>query len=396
MRDKTKILYVTYDGLLEPLGQSQILSYLRTLSKDFQITILSFEKKEDWLNEVNVRKVREIVNQSSLEWVHLSYSSRPYLFATLYDILKGTLRTFLIIAKRKIQIVHARGDISALIAFPIVKFSKVKLIFDMRGFWADERVDWGIWNKKNQVYFFFKFLEKKLFQDSDGIVSLTKVGIKKIEEITKQKRKDSEIRVIPTCADLELFSFHKKMPEKITMAHVGAVESRYEFGKTLQIYKTINKIRSTKLHIINKGEHNFINQELKRNNITNDRVEIFESIYSEMPTHLKNITFGAFFPKKGFYLNGYFPTKLGEFLACGRPLICGQVNEDVERIIKVNKVGVVVNLDDDVSLDRIIEKFLEICTSANISERCRKVAEKYFSARQGASDYGSLYKEILM
>ena len=115
-----------------------------------------------------------------------------------------------------------------------------------------------------------------------------------------------------------------------------------------------------------------------------------------MPTHLKNITFGAFFPKKGFYLNGYFPTKLGEFLACGRPLICGQVNEDVERIIKVNKVGVVVNLDDDVSLDRIIEKFLEICTSANISERCRKVAEKYFSARQGASDYGSLYKEIVM
>ena len=29
-----KVLYITYDGILEPLGQSQVLNYLEKLSED--------------------------------------------------------------------------------------------------------------------------------------------------------------------------------------------------------------------------------------------------------------------------------------------------------------------------------------------------------------------------
>ena len=38
------ILYISYDGILEPLGQSQVLSYLERLSKDRDIYLISFEK----------------------------------------------------------------------------------------------------------------------------------------------------------------------------------------------------------------------------------------------------------------------------------------------------------------------------------------------------------------
>ena len=40
-----KILYITYDGLLEPLGQSQVLAYQERLAEDFDIFLLSFEPK---------------------------------------------------------------------------------------------------------------------------------------------------------------------------------------------------------------------------------------------------------------------------------------------------------------------------------------------------------------
>ena len=40
-----KILYLTYDGLTDPLGQSQILPYLIKLSLDNEIHIISAEKK---------------------------------------------------------------------------------------------------------------------------------------------------------------------------------------------------------------------------------------------------------------------------------------------------------------------------------------------------------------
>ena len=63
MKIKPKILYISYDGLLEPLGQSQILSYLKILSKDFSISVLSFEKKKDWLNKKNVSSIMTLYHE---------------------------------------------------------------------------------------------------------------------------------------------------------------------------------------------------------------------------------------------------------------------------------------------------------------------------------------------
>jgi len=44
------IIYITYDGILEPLGESQVLRYMIKLSKYFNIVLISFEKKSDWIN----------------------------------------------------------------------------------------------------------------------------------------------------------------------------------------------------------------------------------------------------------------------------------------------------------------------------------------------------------
>ena len=41
-----KNLFITYDGLLDPLGQSQILPYLKIIAKEYPINVLSFEKKK--------------------------------------------------------------------------------------------------------------------------------------------------------------------------------------------------------------------------------------------------------------------------------------------------------------------------------------------------------------
>ena len=395
MNIKPKILYISYDGLLEPLGQSQILSYLKILSKDFNISVLTFEKKKDWLNKKNVHSVRTIVDDYSLDWISLSYTSRPYVVSTLYDISKGISKAFYLVLTRKIEIIHARGDISALIAFIITRFKNLKFIFDMRGFWADERVDWGIWKKKNSSYFVFKFLENQFFSKADAIVSLTKVGLDRIKEMVKIEENKVTLKVIPTCADLQLFYLSKEIPKELVMAHVGAVESRYEFHRTLQVFKTIQKISPSELHIINKGEHDYIKEILEENQISLSNVKIFESLYTEMPDNLSKISFGAFFPKKGFYLNGYFPTKLGEFLACGKPLVCGKVNEDVETIIKKNKVGIIIDFEENISVEDKLRELMEILNSEGISEKCREVSEKLFSARNGAKDYRSLYKSLL-
>ena len=42
-----QILYITYDGRTDPLGQSQVLPYIVALSAaGYKFTIVSFEKKQ--------------------------------------------------------------------------------------------------------------------------------------------------------------------------------------------------------------------------------------------------------------------------------------------------------------------------------------------------------------
>ena len=46
---KNRVLYCTYDGLLDPLGGSQILPYVYSFSTFIEsIDILSFEKKDKY------------------------------------------------------------------------------------------------------------------------------------------------------------------------------------------------------------------------------------------------------------------------------------------------------------------------------------------------------------
>ena len=42
-----RVLFISYNGMLEPLGQTQVLPYLRKLAqRGVQFTLLSFEKRQ--------------------------------------------------------------------------------------------------------------------------------------------------------------------------------------------------------------------------------------------------------------------------------------------------------------------------------------------------------------
>ena len=51
---RSQVLYITYDGLLEPLGQSQVLAYLEKLAPEWPVHILSFEKSRDRADEARL------------------------------------------------------------------------------------------------------------------------------------------------------------------------------------------------------------------------------------------------------------------------------------------------------------------------------------------------------
>ena len=55
-------LYLTRNGLLEPLGQSQVMAYLRGLSYKHSITLITYEKPKDWEDETAINRVLSLIH----------------------------------------------------------------------------------------------------------------------------------------------------------------------------------------------------------------------------------------------------------------------------------------------------------------------------------------------
>src|SRR4051812_45324547 len=114
------ILYLTYDGLTDPLGQSQILAYLKRLTyKDNRIVIVSFEKPE--LFARSSEEIRRIVEDNGLTWVPLTYTKRPPVLSTVLDIRKGWKTVKDLHREYKFDIVHCRGYLPALLGRKLKK-----------------------------------------------------------------------------------------------------------------------------------------------------------------------------------------------------------------------------------------------------------------------------------
>ena len=76
--------------------------------------------------------------------------------------------------------VHCRSYIPARVGLALKRRFGVRFLFDMRGFWPDEKVEGNNWNLANPlyaaVYRYFKRLESRLLRGADHIVSLTEAG----------------------------------------------------------------------------------------------------------------------------------------------------------------------------------------------------------------------------
>lgn len=194
--------------MTDQLGQSQVIPYLAGLSeKNYSITIISCEKKVAF--EKNKEKIQALLDNYKISWEPLLYTKKPPVLSTIYDIKKIKDKARQLFTKTEFDIVHCRSYITGMIGLFLKKKYSCKFIFDMRGFWADERVDGKIWDLDNPVYNiiykYFKRKEKELLLNADYIISLTH-NAKEIINSWKLNNEELPIEVIPCCVDMNLFS----------------------------------------------------------------------------------------------------------------------------------------------------------------------------------------------
>jgi glycosyltransferase involved in cell wall biosynthesis len=89
------------------------------------------------------------------------------------------------------------------------------------------------------------------------------------------------------------------------------------------------------------------------------------------------------------------PTKLGEFLASGRPVIVNAGLGDMDELIAAYDCGVVVADSSSEGLESAVDEIERLMADEGIAARCRKLAQDHFDVERGVDQLLTLYLEAL-
>lgn len=402
MPENNKVLYLSYTGILEPLGRSQILSYLSRLSGDYSFTLVTFEKVADLANGSAVRELEEKCSELDIVWHPIAYHHRPRILATAYDISVLLWQTLRYSWRADFRLVHCRSYIPAIAAWLCGKLTKKPFIFDMRALWPDEMVTGGRLAKNSLTYRALKWFERRLLRDADSIVSLTEAAVNHLVEVYPEIPR-KRFYVITTCVDVSRFAApnaggsacHIADRVSFTVGTMGTLLSGWFYlDAFFSFFLAIKKRKpDARASIVTRDDREQVLAVAWAAGVTADDLDITSAQPEEMPALLSKMDVGVMFYAPDI---GRAPTRLGEFLAAGVPVVGNAGIGDLGSLIEHYGVGVVVENAHNASelssaAGTLLKRYDEIVDSS----ACSHAAEVYFSADRGAQKYAAIYRQFI-
>jgi glycosyltransferase involved in cell wall biosynthesis len=394
--------------MTDPLGQSQVIPYLQHLSgQGYQFTILSFEKKVRYEKEGPV--VQKLLDAAHIEWVPLFFTSRPPVLSKIWDRYRMAKTAEGLHKENSFQLVHCRSYVAAEVGLSLKNKYGVKMLFDMRGFWADEKVDNGQWDQRKafyrRVYRHYKQKEAEFLQQADSIISLTHAA--KAHLLSQPAYRDISIEVIPCCADLDHFNYEliatdavRVLKESLgiprdarVLTYLGSVGGWYMTQEMFTLFKLLQKQDPEyRMLILTKDDPGMVLREAMELGVPEEKLFITYSDRKKLPLFLAMSDWSIFFIRNTFSKTASSPTKHAEIMGMGIPVICNDIG-DTGRIVEETRTGLVLKAFTDEEYQRVIRQMhaAELPAKALI----RQSAFRYFDLACGVQDYLRVYKDIL-
>ena len=405
------ILYLSYDGLTDPLGASQILPYVLGLEeKGFRFTLVSFEKKERF--EAGKKVVNDILQKRRIRWIPLPYTRKPPILSTLWDIFRLKKTVCRIHQNETVNLVHCRSYITALAGTELKKKFGIPFLFDMRGFYPDERADAGLWPRRHPifgaVYRYFKKREKDFFSAADYTVVLTHAGeaIIRSGELTGEPF-SGPLSVIPCCADFSFFDYRRFTEEDksrirtrlgisqdaFVLGYSGSLGTWYMLPEMLDFFAVFLKTKPDAVFLfLTRDEPGIVFQEAARAGVAKESIRVTSCSRSEMPLAVSLFDASLFFILPSFSKQASSPTKQGELMGMGIPIICNSGVGDVRKIVEDANSGVLVDGLAEKDYFEAVSRFFE---GSYDRERIRREGDIFYGLSEGIARYSAIYDFLL-
>jgi glycosyltransferase involved in cell wall biosynthesis len=385
--DLPALTYLSIDSLAEGVGASQIVPYVVKLARrGIDVTLHTFEK-------VGPRKATAArLREADVRW-HPHPFGRFGQFGGLGRALRG------VPFARGAELLHARGDLPAAAA---ILSGHSHWVWDVRGLWADERIAAGSLKHGSVQEHVLRKIERAAARRSGGIVTLSDKGLGTLVERHGSLVR-AKSRVITTCVDLGLFRV-AAMPDidRVSLLISGSLSARYDVPLMIRLAEVMRRRVPCDLVAFVPGTSVW-DPEL-------GAAGVFprSALPEEMPEHTAAAHAGLamFGADPGGSLRASMPTKIGELLACGRPVVVTEGVGDMDGLLADHDCGVVLQRPGvagsdfltgarmDAVLDAACDDLLRILEDPRTPARCRALAEEHFDLEAGVDALVGLYRNV--
>ena len=270
----------------------------------------------------------------------------------------------------------------------------VPFLFDMRALWPEELITAGRLKRGSWMHRAITWAERTCLRRAAGVVSLTHAAVDYLRREYPDELAGQRLVVIPTCADLERFR-PGPVPATREIGCLGTMLSGWFRIDWLRSFLEVAARRDPDLQITLTSRDDPDRLRAALGPGLSGRLAIAPAHPEEVPAVLQQQFASVMFFTDGLSKLGSSPTRMGEILGCGLPVVANEGVGDVARIIREHRVGILAESAAPEDMETAWEALADLLKDPELALRCRKAAEEVFSLEAGTRRYQSLYAQIL-